>query len=123
MSSLTYINDKGSRQKHSDLCLYSQAIILGDIVKCIAQGGWTETGALNAKDVRGQGELAFIMSTESSVHADYEAGKMFTLSVRTTSIWDPLSNPFLKSSRSVSRSPSDLDFCRCSPAVVSCDAD
>ncbi|KAB8077853.1 hypothetical protein BDV29DRAFT_188394 [Aspergillus leporis] len=81
MSSLTYINDKGSRQKHSDLCLYSQAIILGDIVKCIAQGGWTETGALNAKDVRGQGELAFIMSTESSVHADYEAGKMFTLSV------------------------------------------
>ncbi|KAF7595817.1 hypothetical protein BBP40_004629 [Aspergillus hancockii] len=59
MSSLTYINDKGAGQKHSDLCHYSQAVILGDIVKCAGQGGWTETGALDANDIKGQVDLAF----------------------------------------------------------------
>ncbi|KAJ5656577.1 hypothetical protein N7507_008527 [Penicillium longicatenatum] len=59
MSSLTYINEKGAGQKHSDLCHYSQAVILGNIVKCAGQGGWNENGDLNANDVHGQVNLAF----------------------------------------------------------------
>lgn len=59
MSSLTYVNEKGAGQRQSDLYHYSQAVILGDIVKCSGQGGWTETGALDANDVRGQVDLAF----------------------------------------------------------------
>ncbi|KAK7703764.1 hypothetical protein SLS57_010801 [Botryosphaeria dothidea] len=43
----------------ADLCHYSQAVVLGDIVKCAGQGGWTNTGALDADDVPGQVELAF----------------------------------------------------------------
>jgi enamine deaminase RidA (YjgF/YER057c/UK114 family) len=60
MSSLTYINEPGAGQKHSDLCHYSQAVHLpGDIVKCAGQGGWTNTGDLNAENIRGQVDLAF----------------------------------------------------------------
>ncbi|KAL3431614.1 endoribonuclease L-psp family protein [Aspergillus tetrazonus] len=60
MSTLTFVNDNGAGQKHSDLCHYSQAVILpGNIVKCAGQGGWTQSGDLNAKDVRRQVDLAF----------------------------------------------------------------
>ncbi|PLB52133.1 YjgF-like protein [Aspergillus steynii IBT 23096] len=60
MSSLTYTNDPGAGQKHSDLCHYSQAVHLpGNIVKCAGQGGWTSTGELDANDVQGQVLRAF----------------------------------------------------------------
>lgn len=59
MSSLTYINEEGAGQKHSDLCHYSQAVILGNIVKCAGQGGWEQSGALDAHDIPGQVNLAF----------------------------------------------------------------
>jgi enamine deaminase RidA (YjgF/YER057c/UK114 family) len=60
MSSLTYINEPGAGQKHSDLCHYSQAVLLpGNIVKCAGQGGWTNSGDLDAENVRGQVDLAF----------------------------------------------------------------
>ncbi|OQE23414.1 hypothetical protein PENFLA_c011G10910 [Penicillium flavigenum] len=59
MSSLTYINEEGAGQKHSDLCHYSQAVVLGNIVKCAGQGGWTETGDLDANNINGQVDLAF----------------------------------------------------------------
>ena len=59
MSSLTYINEQGAGQKHSDLCHYSQAVVLGNIVKCSGQGGWEQSGALNADDIPGQVDLAF----------------------------------------------------------------
>lgn len=58
-SSLTYINEEGAGQKHSDLCHYSQAVVLGNIVKCAGQGGWTETGDLDANNINGQVDLAF----------------------------------------------------------------
>ncbi|KAL6228822.1 hypothetical protein BDW75DRAFT_246294 [Aspergillus navahoensis] len=60
MSTLTYVNDEGAGQKHSDLCHYSQAVHLpGRIVKCAGQGGWTSSGDLDANDVRRQVDLAF----------------------------------------------------------------
>lgn len=59
MSSLTYTNEEGAGQKHSDLCHYSQAVTIGNIVKCSGQGGWNETGALDANDIPGQVDLAF----------------------------------------------------------------
>ncbi|KAK8199514.1 Endoribonuclease L-PSP/chorismate mutase-like protein [Phyllosticta capitalensis] len=59
MSSLQYYNEEGAGQKHSDLCHYSQAVVLGDIVKCSGQGGWDNTGALDANDLNRQVELAF----------------------------------------------------------------
>lgn len=59
-SPLTYVNEKGAGQKHSDLCHYSQAVLLpGNIVKCSGQGGWTNFGDLDGNDVHGQVELAF----------------------------------------------------------------
>jgi enamine deaminase RidA (YjgF/YER057c/UK114 family) len=59
MSSSTYVNEEGAGQKHSDLCHYSQAVILGNIVKCSGQGGWTGSGALDASNIYGQVDLAF----------------------------------------------------------------
>ncbi|KAJ5682933.1 hypothetical protein N7462_006098 [Penicillium macrosclerotiorum] len=59
MSSLTYINEEGVGQKHSDLCHYSQAVILGNIVKCSGQGGWDNAGVLDANNIPGQVDLAF----------------------------------------------------------------
>lgn len=50
MSSSTYVNEEGAGQKHSDLCHYSQAVIIGNVVKCSGQGGWTVSGALDASD-------------------------------------------------------------------------
>ncbi|KAL4882159.1 hypothetical protein BJY04DRAFT_217481 [Aspergillus karnatakaensis] len=62
MASLTYVNEAGAGQKHSDLCHYSQAVLLPTdtrIVKCAGQGGWTNSGDLDASNVRGQVDLAF----------------------------------------------------------------
>ncbi|KAG5655153.1 hypothetical protein KAF25_001926 [Fusarium avenaceum] len=59
MSSLEYYNEEGAGQTHSDLCHYSQAVVLGDIVKCSGQGGWDSTGKLDGHNVKGQIDLAF----------------------------------------------------------------
>ncbi|KAM0543464.1 hypothetical protein ACHAPJ_012262 [Fusarium lateritium] len=59
MSSLQYYNDPGAGQKHSDLCHYSQAVAIGDAVKCSGQGGWDSGGNLDANDLDRQIDLAF----------------------------------------------------------------
>lgn len=59
MSALKYYNDEGAGQQNSDSYHYSQAVVLGDIVKCSGQGGWDITGKLDANDTEGQVELAF----------------------------------------------------------------
>lgn len=59
MSSLQYFNDRGAGQKLSDICHYSQAVVLGDTVKCSGQGGWTIGGEVDPYDIRGQVNLAF----------------------------------------------------------------
>lgn len=58
MSNLTYINEEGAGQKHSDLCHYSQCVVLADIVKCAGQGGWDNNGNLEV-DEENQVTLAF----------------------------------------------------------------
>ncbi|KAF4956403.1 hypothetical protein FSARC_11606 [Fusarium sarcochroum] len=59
MSSLQYYNDPGAGQKHSDLCHYSQAVVIGNNVKCSGQGGWDSEGNLDANDLNHQIDLAF----------------------------------------------------------------
>ncbi|KAJ4256903.1 hypothetical protein NW762_008999 [Fusarium torreyae] len=59
MSSLQYYNDPGAGQKHSDLCHFSQAVIIGNTVKCSGQGGWDSEGNLDANDLNRQIDLAF----------------------------------------------------------------
>jgi enamine deaminase RidA (YjgF/YER057c/UK114 family) len=59
MSSLQYFNEEGAGQKHSDLCHYSQAVIIGDVVKCSGQGGWDADGSLDGKDWKTQIDNAF----------------------------------------------------------------
>ncbi|CAD0093111.1 unnamed protein product [Aureobasidium vineae] len=59
MSSLQYFNEKGAGQKFSDECHYSQAVVVGDVVKCSGQGGWDEEGNLDGDDWQGQIEYAF----------------------------------------------------------------
>ncbi|CAE6444320.1 unnamed protein product [Rhizoctonia solani] len=59
MSELTYINYEGAGQANSDACHYSQAVIIGDIVRASGQGGWDDAGNLKANDAKGQVDLAF----------------------------------------------------------------
>ena len=59
MSSLKYINEQGAGQKHSDLCHYSQVVVIGNIAKLSGQGGWDETGELEQYDWKQQIDNAF----------------------------------------------------------------
>lgn len=59
MASLQYFNGEGAGQVFSDQCHYSQAVILGDTVKCSGQGGWNNEGSLDGKDWKGQIDNAF----------------------------------------------------------------
>lgn len=59
MSSLTYINEQGAGQKHSDLGHYSQAVIIGNIAKLSGQGGWDNDGNLDQYDWKQQINNAF----------------------------------------------------------------
>ncbi|EPY53030.1 endoribonuclease L-PSP [Schizosaccharomyces cryophilus OY26] len=59
MSSLTYYNDEGAGQKNNDLYHYSQAVVIGDIVKCSGQGGWDPSGEIDGDDIEGQVALVF----------------------------------------------------------------
>ena len=59
MSSLIYANEAGAGQKHSDAYHYSQAVVIGGIVKCSGQGGWDNTGFCDADNIDLQVENAF----------------------------------------------------------------
>ncbi|GAB7328854.1 hypothetical protein MBLNU13_g00732t1 [Cladosporium sp. NU13] len=59
MSSLTYINEHGAGQKHSDLGHYSQAVVIGNIAKLSGQGGWDNDGNLDQYDWKQQIDNAF----------------------------------------------------------------
>ncbi|GAA5839800.1 hypothetical protein JCM9279_005171 [Rhodotorula babjevae] len=41
------------------MCHYSQAVIVGNVVKCSGQGGWDNSGALDGDDYVGQVRKAF----------------------------------------------------------------
>ena len=59
MSSLTYINEQGAGQKHSNLGHYSQAVIIENTAKLAGQGGWDNDGNLDQYDWKQQIKNAF----------------------------------------------------------------
>jgi enamine deaminase RidA (YjgF/YER057c/UK114 family) len=59
MSSLTYINEQGAGQKHSDLGHYSQVVVIGNVAKLSGQGGWDNDGNLDQYDWKQQIKNAF----------------------------------------------------------------
>lgn len=59
MSSLEYYNDAGAGEERNSLFHYSQAVVVGNIVKIAGQGGWTPENELDGNDMDGQVELAF----------------------------------------------------------------
>lgn len=59
MSSLTYVNEPGAGQKHSDLGHYSQAVVIGNVAKLSGQGGWDNDGNLDQYDWKEQIKNAF----------------------------------------------------------------
>lgn len=59
MSAEQYINGPGAGEKLSDRYWYSQAIALGDAVRCSGQGGWDDNGKVPVGDAAKQVENAF----------------------------------------------------------------
>ena len=59
MSSLRYYDEPGAGTENGQKCHYSQAVVIGNIVKCSGQGGWTNDNKLDANDPIGQVDLAF----------------------------------------------------------------
>jgi len=54
MSSLQYYNYPGVGKANNREYSYSQAVRIGDIVKCSGQGGWDDSGNIDANDLPGQ---------------------------------------------------------------------
>ncbi|KAB2568958.1 hypothetical protein DBV05_g12368 [Lasiodiplodia theobromae] len=59
MSSLKYSNYEGVGTTNNRLYSYSQAVRVGNIVKCSGQGGWDNEGIIDEKNLKGQIDLAF----------------------------------------------------------------
>ncbi|KAH7111948.1 Endoribonuclease L-PSP/chorismate mutase-like protein [Dactylonectria estremocensis] len=59
MSKLQYFNYEGVGATNNQLYSYSQAVRIGNIIRCSGQGGWDESGNIDGKDLKGQVELAF----------------------------------------------------------------
>ena len=59
MSSLQYYDEAGAGTENGKKFHYRQAVVIGNIVKCSGQGGWTNDNKLDANDPLGQVDLAF----------------------------------------------------------------
>ncbi|CAE6457636.1 unnamed protein product [Rhizoctonia solani] len=59
MSSLQYSADKGQDEVRRQEFHYSQAVIIGDIVKCSGQGGWDQNNNIDPTNDKRQIDLAF----------------------------------------------------------------
>lgn len=59
MSSLQYYNYPGVGKVNNREYSYSQAVRIGDIVKCSGQGGWDNSGNMDENDLPGQILKAF----------------------------------------------------------------
>lgn len=89
MSSLKYYNDAGAGEERNRLYHYSQAVVVGDIVKIAGQGGWTPENELDANDMDNQIELAF--KNVERVLATVDLGWEDVYQVRTYHVSLPLS--------------------------------
>ncbi|RSL76233.1 hypothetical protein CEP51_010147 [Fusarium floridanum] len=59
MSTLNYFNYEGVGKTNNKLYSYSQAVRVGNIIKCSGQGGWDAEGNIDKDDLKGQIDLAF----------------------------------------------------------------
>jgi enamine deaminase RidA (YjgF/YER057c/UK114 family) len=59
MSDLTYYNYPGVGVTNNKTYSYSQAVRIGNIIKCSGQGGWDSDGEIRTQDVAAQIEKAF----------------------------------------------------------------
>lgn len=59
MSGLQYSNYEGVGVTNNRLYSYSQAVRVGNVVKCSGQGGWDNEGNIDDQDLKGQIDLAF----------------------------------------------------------------
>jgi enamine deaminase RidA (YjgF/YER057c/UK114 family) len=119
MSPPRYFSDPGPGQKRSEVFHYSQAVVIGDIVKCSAQGGWDTNGYCDPNDLEAQVQNAFdnvdrVLKTAGlrgwddvysvrSYHVDMDAS--FELMIELLKkripghrpIWTPIATPRLAS--------------------------
>ncbi|KAH6974233.1 Endoribonuclease L-PSP/chorismate mutase-like protein [Ilyonectria sp. MPI-CAGE-AT-0026] len=59
MSGLQYSNYDGVGVTNNRLYSYSQAVCVGNVIKCSGQGGWDNEGNIDDQDLKGQIDLAF----------------------------------------------------------------
>ncbi|KAF5705572.1 L-PSP endoribonuclease family [Fusarium mundagurra] len=59
MSHLTYYNYEGVGKTNNKEYSYSQAVRVGNSIKCSGQGGWDNQGNIDKEDLKGQIDLAF----------------------------------------------------------------
>lgn len=59
MSDLTYYNYPGVGTTNNKTYSYSQAVRIGDIIRCSGQGGWDADGEIRTQEVKVQIEKAF----------------------------------------------------------------
>ncbi|KAH6867252.1 Endoribonuclease L-PSP/chorismate mutase-like protein [Thelonectria olida] len=59
MSGLQYFNYEGVGVTNNKIYSYSQAVRVGNIIKCSGQGGWDPDGNIDDKDVRAHIDHAF----------------------------------------------------------------
>ncbi|CAG8955458.1 hypothetical protein HYFRA_00010324 [Hymenoscyphus fraxineus] len=59
MHSLSFSNGNDAGQKFSELCHYSQSVIVGNTCRVAAQGGWDNNGKIDEKNIMLQVDLAF----------------------------------------------------------------
>lgn len=59
MSQLKYFNYSGVGTNNNKNYSYSQAVRVGNTIKCSGQGGWDNKGNIDPKDLRTQIDLAF----------------------------------------------------------------
>lgn len=59
MATQTYFNYDGVGKTNNKLYSYSQAVRVGNTIKCSGQGGWDDEGNIDEKDLEKQIDLAF----------------------------------------------------------------
>ncbi|KAM0279515.1 hypothetical protein ACHAQH_004576 [Verticillium albo-atrum] len=83
MSKLQYYNYEGFGTLANRQSSYSQAVRVGDIIKCSGQAGVTEEAHVDKRDVVGQVELAFRNVEENLKDAGAARGWQNVYSVRS----------------------------------------
>lgn len=82
MASQVYSNYEGVGATNSNLYSYSQAVRIGNTIKCSGQGGWDDAGNIDSTNLEGQLDLAF-KNVEKNLKAAGARGWEDVYSVRS----------------------------------------